>query len=188
VTSKAEATPEPLAADRACAAHLVGGEADQGGCIDQESERLNGGLRGGLQGHVVRVHHHADFREHIPQPFQGALQGKGKELGAKGIPMAHPTLRCERGRTSGCAPDDQGPVELIRPRGKEEEARRLGGPRLQQGLPGHAVERIPEVQLQGHISGAARQAQSLADALATPKVADPKLQAAQHGLQALTQR
>jgi hypothetical protein len=51
-----------------------------------------------------------------------------------------------------------------------EEAGCPGGHGLQHGLPGHAVERVPEVQLQGRVPGAARQArpQSSADALATP--------------------
>jgi hypothetical protein len=73
--------------------------ADQGGRIDQGSEGLNSGLRGGLQGHIVRVRHHADVWERIPQLFQGILQGLGEKLGAIGLPMAHPTFRGEQGRT-----------------------------------------------------------------------------------------
>jgi hypothetical protein len=92
--------------------------------------------------------------------------------------MAHPTLRGERGRVGRCTLDDQRPVEPIGPRGEREEAGCPGGHGLQQGRPGHAVERVPEVQLQGHVPGAARQARpkGVADALATPRDADPELQ------------
>jgi hypothetical protein len=66
----------------------------------------------------------------------------------------------------------------IGPRGKREEAGCPGGHGLQQGRPGHAVERVPEVQLKGHVPGAARQArpQGVAHALAAPRDADPELQ------------
>jgi hypothetical protein len=66
----------------------------------------------------------------------------------------------------------------IGPRGEREEAGCPGGHGLQQGRPGHAVERVPEVQLKGHIPGAARQArpQGVAHALAAPRDADPELQ------------
>jgi hypothetical protein len=66
-------------------------------------------------------------------------------------------------------------VGQVSPCGEREEA---GGHGLQQGLLGHAVERVPEVQLQGHVPVAARQArpQCVADALATPRDADPELQ------------
>jgi hypothetical protein len=69
-------------------------------------------------------------------------------------------------------------VEPIGPRGKREEAGCPGGRGLQQGRPGHAVERVPEVQLQGHVPGAAQQArpEGAADAMATPRDADPELQ------------
>jgi hypothetical protein len=33
--------------------------------------------------------------------FEGALQGQGKEQGTAGIPLAHTTLRGERGRVCG---------------------------------------------------------------------------------------
>jgi hypothetical protein len=66
----------------------------------------------------------------------------------------------------------------IGPSGEREEAGRPGGHGLQQGCPEYAVERVPEVQLKGHIPGAARQArpQGVAHALAAPKDADPELQ------------
>jgi hypothetical protein len=87
-------------------------------------------------------------------------------------------LRGERGRVSGCTPDDQRPVGPIGPHGEREEAGCPRGNGLQQGRPGHAVERVPEVQLNGHVPGAARQArpQGVADASATPRVADSELQ------------
>jgi hypothetical protein len=69
-------------------------------------------------------------------------------------------------------------VGPIGPRGKREEAGCTGGHGLQQGRPGHAVEPFPEAQLQGHVAGAAQQAclEGVADALATPRDADPELQ------------
>jgi hypothetical protein len=68
-------------------------------------------------------------------------------------------------------------VGLIGLRSEREKAGRPGGHGLQQGLPGHAVERALEVQLQGDVPREAPQArpQDVADALATLKNADREL-------------
>jgi hypothetical protein len=87
-----------------------GGEADRGGCSDQDPEGLDGGFRGALQVHIVGIRHHTDVQKRIPHLFQEALQGQGKKQGTAGIPLAHPTLRGKRGRAGGCALDDQGPA------------------------------------------------------------------------------
>jgi hypothetical protein len=177
---RVEATAKPAAADWAYAAHLSREEVRPIGAVTvtRNREASMAASGGALQVHIVRVRHYTDVRKRLLHPFEGALKGQGKEQGTTGIPLAQPTLTSERGRVGGCTSDDQRPVELIGPRGEREEAGCLGGHGLQQGRPGHAAERVPEAQLQGHVPGAARQArpEGVADALATPRDADSELQ------------